>query len=81
MLDLLIRNATLPDGRKGIDIAVANGRIVEVRPQVSAEALEVIDAAGLLVSSAFVDSHFHMDSTFSLGQPRLNESWTLLEGI
>jgi cytosine deaminase len=81
MLDLLIRNATLPDGRKGIDIAVANGRIVEVRPQVSAEALEIIDAAGLLVSSAFVDSHFHMDSTLSLGQPRLNESGTLLEGI
>jgi cytosine deaminase len=81
MLDLLIRNATLPDGRKGIDIAVANGRIVEVRPQVSAEALEVVDAAGLLVSSAFVDSHFHMDSTLSLGQPRLNESGTLLEGI
>jgi cytosine deaminase len=81
MLDLLIRNATLPDGRKGIDIAVANGRIVEVRPQVSAEALETIDAAGLLVSSAFVDSHFHMDSTLSLGQPRLNESGTLLEGI
>ena len=81
MLDLLIRNATLPDGRKGIDIAIANGRIVEVRPQVSAEALEIIDAAGLLVSSAFVDSHFHMDSTLSLGQPRLNESGTLLEGI
>jgi len=81
MLDLLIRNATLPDGRKGVDIAVANGRIVEVRPQVSAEALEIIDAAGLLVSSAFVDSHFHMDSTLSLGQPRLNESGTLLEGI
>jgi cytosine/creatinine deaminase len=81
MLDLLIRNATLPDARKGIDIAVANGRIVEVRPQVSAEALEVVDAAGLLVSSAFVDSHFHMDSTLSLGQPRLNESGTLLEGI
>src|SRR4029079_13728626 len=81
MLDLLIRNATLPDGRKGVDIAVANGRIVEVRPQVSAEALEISDAAGLLVSSAFVDSHFHMDSTLSLGQPRLNESGTLLEGI
>ena len=29
----------------------------------------------------FVDSHFHMDSTLSLGNPRLNESGTLLEGI
>ena len=81
MLDLLIRNATLPDGRKGVDIAVANGRIIEVRPQINAQARAAIDAAGLLVSPPFVDSHFHMDSTLSLGQPRLNESGTLLEGI
>ena len=81
MLDLLIRNATLPDGRKGTDIGVANGRIVEVRPQIAAQAREMIDAAGLLVSPPFVDSHFHMDSTLSLGRPRLNESGTLLEGI
>src|SRR5437867_3015864 len=81
MLDLLIHNATLPDGRKGIDIAVANGRIVEVRPQITAPASEIIDTRGLLVTPPFVDSHFHMDSTLSLGQPRLNESGTLLEGI
>ncbi len=81
MLDLLIRNANLPDGRTGIDIAVANGRIVEVRPRINTPARETIEAAGLLVTPPFVDSHFHMDSTLSLGRPRLNESGTLLEGI
>jgi cytosine deaminase len=81
MLDLLIRNAALPDGRTGIDIAIEGGRIAEVRPQLAAPAREVIDAGGLLVTPPFVDSHFHMDSTLSLGQPRLNESGTLLEGI
>jgi cytosine deaminase len=79
--DLLIRNATLPDGRKGHDIAITDGRIVAVEPQLSAEAGRVIDAAGHLVSPPFVDVHFHMDATLSLGLPRLNVSGTLLEGI
>ncbi len=81
MLDLIVRNASLPDGRKGLDIAVQDGRIVAVMPAVDAEAAREIDAAGRLVAPPFVDSHFHMDSTLSLGQPRLNESGTLLEGI
>lgn len=81
MLDLLIRGATVPDGRTGIDIAIERGGITAVRPAIDAPARRVIDAAGLLVTPPFVDAHFHMDSTLSLGRPRLNESGTLLEGI
>lgn len=81
MFDLLIRNATLPDGRSGIDIGVRDGRIAAVEPGIAAEAGEVIDAGGLLVSPPFVDPHFHMDATLSLGLPRMNISGTLLEGI
>ena len=33
------------------------------------------------MSPPFIDSHFHMDATLSLGNPRLNQSGTLLEGI
>ncbi len=80
-LDLLVRNAILPDGRKGQDIAVQGGRIAEVRPGIEGEAARVIDAGGHLVAPPFVDVHFHMDATLSLGLPRLNESGTLLEGI
>jgi cytosine/creatinine deaminase len=81
MLDLIIRNANLPDGRRGMDIAVQDGRIAEIAPAVAAEAHETIDATGRLVTPPFVDPHFHMDATLSLGQPRLNRSGTLLEGI
>jgi cytosine deaminase len=80
-LDLLVKNATLPDGRSGVDIACSNGRITAVEPGIAAEAARVIDAGGRLVSPPFVDSHFHMDATLSLGLPRMNESGTLLEGI
>lgn len=81
MLDLLITHATLPDGRQNMSIAVQNGRIAEVTEGLQAPAHETVDAGGLLVSPPFVDAHFHMDSTLSYGQPRVNESGTLLEGI
>ncbi|MEP4769995.1 MAG: amidohydrolase family protein [Roseibium sp.] len=80
-IDLLVKNANLPDGRTGVDIACEDGRIVAVEAGVSADAAKVIDADGKLVSPPFVDSHFHMDATLSLGLPRMNQSGTLLEGI
>jgi cytosine/creatinine deaminase len=81
MIDLLIRNATLADGRTGLDIAVVGERIAEVGSNIMGEARETIDAGGQLVSPPFVDAHFHMDSTLSYGIPRVNGSGTLLEGI
>lgn len=80
-IDLAVTNATLPDGRTGQTIAVSGGRIVSVSPGIEAGAGQVIDAAGQLVSPPFVDPHFHLDSTLTLGLPRLNRSGTLLEGI
>jgi hypothetical protein len=80
-MDLIIKNAALCDGRNSIDIGITAGRIVAVEAGITAEAGEVIDAAGHLVSPAFVDPHFHMDATLSLGSSRLNVSGTLLEGI
>ncbi|MDP7583536.1 MAG: amidohydrolase family protein, partial [SAR324 cluster bacterium] len=80
-MDLIIRNANLPDGRSGIDIGIKNGKIVVLESSLSAKATEEIDASGKLVSPPFVDAHFHMDATLSLGLPRLNQSGTLLEGI
>src|SRR5450755_3951921 len=81
MADLLVRNATLPDDRTGCDVLVSEGRIVDVAARISAAAAHVLDADGYLLSPPFVDVHFHMDSTLSYGNPRVNRSGTLLEGI
>lgn len=81
MTDLLVRNATLPDGRTGLDILIEAGRIAAIERALPARGCPELDAGGWLVSSAFVDPHFHMDSTLSLGLPRMNVSGTLLEGI
>jgi len=80
--DLLLRSATLRDGRTGIDLLVQAGRIAAVGPALAAPAdAQVIDAQGWLVIPPFVDAHFHMDATLSYGLPRVNQSGTLLEGI
>jgi cytosine deaminase len=81
MLDLIIRNANLPDGREAVDIGIQKGSIMTVEPRLDAPASREIDATGCLATPPFVDSHFHLDSTMSYGQPRVNESGTLLEGI
>lgn len=78
MLDLIIRRARLLNSDETVDIAVADGRIAETAPTVSADAREVFDAGGKLVIPPFVDSHFHLDSVWT-GVP--NESGTLKEGI
>jgi cytosine/creatinine deaminase len=78
--DLLVKNGTLPDGRKA-DIAITGEKITAVEPGITASARETIDASGQLVSPPFVDPHFHMDATLSYGIPRINKSGTLLEGI
>ena len=81
MFDLIVKNANLPDGQSGVDIACKDGLIAAVEPGITAEAGTVIEAAGNLVSPPFVDPHFHMDATLSLGTPRLNVSGTLVEGV
>jgi cytosine deaminase len=80
-IDLLLKSANLPDGRSGMDIACSGGKISAIERGIDAEAGRTVDATGRLVSPPFVDCHFHMDATLSLGLPRMNASGTLLEGI
>ncbi len=79
---MLIRNISLPDGRRGQDLLVQDGRIAAIGPNLAApEGAEIVDGQGWLLAPPFVDAHFHMDATLSYGLPRVNASGTLLEGI
>lgn len=80
-MDLILRQANLPDGRKGIDIGIQGDRIVALESNLQATAPQEIDVSNRLVSPPFVDAHFHMDATLTYGIPRVNQSGTLLEGI
>jgi N-acyl-D-aspartate/D-glutamate deacylase len=63
-VDVVIRGGTLVDGtgapRRTADVAVRDGRVVEVG-RVSSTARRVIDADGALVTPGFVDIHTHYD--------------------
>jgi len=83
MLDLLICNAHLPDGRTGMAVGIENGQIalIQQNPPSLPAAQETVNAGEQLLTTPFIDAHFHLDATLSLGLPRLNQSGTLLEGI
>ena len=78
--DLVVRNARLRDGRV-VDLAVAEGRIVAIEPNLAGEARETIDAGGRLVSPPLIEPHCHLDAALTEGLAGHNESGTLLEGI
>src|SRR6267154_1534501 len=68
--DILIRGGTLYDGssRPGEqgDVAIADGRIAQIRRDLSGPAERVIDAAGLAVAPGFIDIKTHSDFTLPI---------------
>ena len=65
MLDVLIKNGTILDGsgapRYRGDVAVKDGVITSITPNITESAKEVIDAEGLFVTPGFLDTHAHSD--------------------
>lgn len=64
-----------------VDIAIQDGAIAAIAPNLTFTAEQIIDLNGLLVSPPFVESHIHLDSALTAGEPRWNQSGTLFEGI
>jgi cytosine/creatinine deaminase len=86
-MDLVVRNARLhpTEGQKPepVDVGVTDGRIAAIRPRgelVAGGATE-LDGEGSLLSPPLVDPHVHLDAVLTVGEPRYNESGTLIEGI
>ncbi|MEE2746123.1 MAG: amidohydrolase family protein [Pseudomonadota bacterium] len=65
--DLVIRRARLrARGSDLFDIAVSNGRISAIEPNLNIDFENEIDAKGNLVSESFVNPHLHMCKVWSL---------------
>ena len=78
---LLLKNCQLVDRANKVDIAIDGQTISAVAPQLPVSASCIIDVKGQLVSPPFVESHIHLDSALTAGEPRWNQSGTLFEGI
>jgi len=82
VLDLLIKDARLPRAESLASVGIEGGRIAAPPgPGQPAQAREVIDARGGLLTPALVEPHIHLDAVLTVGQPRHNLSGSLFEGI
>jgi cytosine deaminase len=80
-VDLILRNVRLRERATTVDIAIENGCFAAIAPQLDLTAAQECDTRGQLALPPFVDPHVHLDAVLTVGQPRHNESGTLLEGI
>jgi N-acyl-D-aspartate/D-glutamate deacylase len=78
MHDLIIRGGLVVDGTgappRVADVAVTDGVVVEVG-EVEGDAVEVLDAAGLLVTPGYVDTHTHYDGQATWDDRLAPSSW------
>ncbi len=80
-MDLVVRNARLPDRKDPVDLAIKNGTFEKIDSRLDLKADREIDAAGNLVVSPFIDPHLHLDAVLTAGTPRYNISGSHPEGI
>ncbi|MGB3636616.1 MAG: cytosine deaminase [Rivularia sp. (in: cyanobacteria)] len=85
MTDLILRRGRLitfdTENLETVDIAIKDGQITAISPNLKESASQEIDLEEKLISPPFVESHIHLDSVLTAGEPRWNESGTLFEGI
>jgi cytosine deaminase len=84
VLELLLRRCRLihfDRPAETVDIAIQAGKIVAIAPHLDQPAQLELDIQEQIVSPPFVESHIHLDSALTAGEPRWNQSGTLFEGI
>jgi cytosine deaminase len=83
-MDIILKNANVAHRDEPVrqaDIAMEGGRITAVEANITAEAGQVIECGGRLVSGSLIDAHVHLDAVLAAGLERDNQSGTLHEGI
>lgn len=77
---LILRQGRLINGQL-VDILIENSRIAAIENHLPQQVNQEIQLNGNLISPPFVESHIHLDSALTAGEPRFNQSGTLFEGI
>ena len=65
MYDIIIKNGSIHDGSLNeaytADLAIKDGKIVKIAPNIEESTKETLDASKRIVSPGFIDSHSHTD--------------------
>lgn len=79
---MLIKNIHLENQTEVTDIRITDGRFETIAQNLTAaEGEEVIDGTGCMILPPFIESHVHLDTCLTAGDPDWNRSGTLFEGI
>ena len=79
---MLIKNIHLENSAETTDIRINDGVFGEIAPSLQAlPGEEVIDGTGKMILPPFIESHVHLDTCLTAGDPVWNMSGTLFEGI
>jgi len=79
-MDLLIKQARLEDDAELVDIAISEGKITAVAPNIEESAATTIEAKGKVVIPGLIESHIHLDKAL-IADREPNNSGTLQEAI
>jgi cytosine/adenosine deaminase-related metal-dependent hydrolase len=63
--DLVIKNASVNDSDKVVDISISRGKIQNIKKSIDTGGKKNIDVAGSFVSPGFVDCHTHLDRVYA----------------
>lgn len=79
---MLFQNALIENSATSASIRVENGRFAAIGTDLTPNpGEEAIDLGGKLVLPPFIESHVHLDTCLTAGDPVWNMSGTLFEGI
>ena len=79
---MLIKNIHIENNPNPIDLRILNGKFHTISHNIEQEPNEeVIDGTNCMILPPFVESHVHLDTCLTAGDPVWNMSGTLFEGI
>lgn len=79
---MLIKNIMIENGNDPMDIRVTDGKFETIAKNlVPQQGEEVVEGKGCMALPPFIESHVHLDTCLTAGDPCWNLSGTLFEGI
>ncbi|WEV57081.1 cytosine deaminase [Ligilactobacillus acidipiscis] len=79
---MLIKNVHINNRSQTQDVRITAGKFAQIATEIKPNAEEkVLNGQENVLLPPFVDSHIHLDTTLTAGEPEWNESGTLFDGI